>query len=102
MKKLNHNSGLHAKIREKSLLIESRIEFPYPILMTLDRGKISGKISFSPLWFLIQKLDHNSALHAKNQREISSNKVRRLLWPLGRGKCGKGEGNGIRRGGNAL
>jgi len=29
-------------------------------------------------------------LHAKNQREISSNKVRRLLWPLGEGKCGKG------------
>ena len=85
-------------IREKSLLIESRIEFPYPILMTLDRRKIS----FSPLWFLIQKLDHNSALHAKNQREISSNKVRRLLWPLGRGKCGKGGGNGIRRGGNGL
>ena len=48
------------------------------------------------------KLDHNSALHAKNQREISSNKVRRLLWPLGRGKCGKGGGNGIRRAGNAL
>ena len=32
----------------------------------------------------------NSGLHAKNQREISSNKVRRLLWPLGEGKCGKG------------
>ena len=86
--KLDHNSALHAKIREKSLLIESRIEFPYSILMTLDRGKIS----FSPL--LIQKLDHNSALHVKNQREISSNKVRRLLWLLGRGKCGKGGGNG--------
>ena len=98
--KLDHNSALHAKIREKFLLIESRIEFPYSILMTLDRGKISGKISFSPL--LIQKLDHNSALHVKNQREISSNKVRRLLWPLGRGKCGKGGGNGIRRGGNGL
>ena len=69
--KLDHNSALHAKIREKSLLIESRIEFPYPILMTLDRGKISGKIILSQLWFLIQKLDHNSALHAKNQREIS-------------------------------
>jgi len=35
---------------------------------------------------LIQKLDHNSGLHVKNQREISSNKVRRLLWPLGREK----------------
>jgi hypothetical protein len=100
--KLDHNSALHAKIREKSLLIESRIEFPYPILMTLDRRKISGKISFSPLWVLIKKLDRNSGLHAKNQRDISSNKVRRLLWPLGRGKCGKGGGNGIRRGGNGL
>ena len=45
--KLDHISALHAKIREKSLLIESRNEFPYPILMTLDRGKISGKIGFS-------------------------------------------------------
>ena len=59
--KLDHNSARHAKIREKSLLIDSRIEFPDPILMTLDRGKII----FSPLWFLILKLDHNSGLHAK-------------------------------------
>ena len=51
---------------------------------------------------LIKKLDPNSGLYAKNQREISINKVRRLLWPLGRGECGKGGGNGIRRGGNAL
>ena len=70
--------------------------------MTFDTGKFSGKISFSPLRFLIQKLDPISGLHAKNQREISSNKVRSLLWPLGRGKCGKGGGNGIKRGGNAL
>ena len=75
-------------------------EFPDPMLMTLDRGKINGKIIFSPLWFLIQKLDHNSGLHAKNQREISSNKVRRLLWPVGGRKCGNRGGNGIRRGGN--
>ena len=67
-----------------------------------NAGKIRGKIIFPLLWILIQKLDHNSGLHAKNQREISSNKVRRLLWPLGGRKCGKGEGNGIRRGGNAL
>ena len=40
---------------------------------------ISRQNKISPLWFLIQNLDHNSALHAKNQREISSNKVRRLL-----------------------
>ena len=75
---------------------KSRIEFP-----EILRGN-RGKYYFSPFWFLIQKLDHNSALHAKNQREISNNKVRRLLWPLGGGKCGKGGGNGIRRGGNAL
>jgi len=49
IQKLDHNSGLHAKIREKSLLIESRIEFLDPMLMTLDRGKII----FFPLWFLI-------------------------------------------------
>ena len=59
--KLDHISALHAKIREKSLVIESRIEFPDPMLMTLDRGKIT----FSPLWFLILKLNHNSGLHAK-------------------------------------
>ena len=63
---------------------------------------MKGKISFSPLWVLMKKLDRNSGLHAKNQREISSNKVRRLPWPLGGRKYGKGGGNGIRRGGNAL
>ena len=67
-----------------------------------NAGKMRVKIIFSTLWCLIQKLDHNSGLLAKNQREISSNKVGRLLWPLGGGKCGKGEGNGIRRGGNGL
>ena len=37
--------------------------------------KKSGKIIFPKLWFLIKKLDHNSDLHAKSQREISKNKV---------------------------
>ena len=37
-----------------------------------------------------QKLDYISGLHAKNQREISSNKVRRLLWPLGGENAEKG------------
>ena len=81
---------------------ESRIEFPDPMLMTLETQlgpitkflkkcpKKAGKIICSPFWCLVQKLDHNSGLQAKNQREISSNKVRRLLWPLGGGKCGKG------------
>ena len=45
------------------------------------------EIIFSPLWCLIQKLDHNSRLHAKNQREISKNEVRSppppFVW-----KCG--------------
>ena len=42
-----------------------------------NAGKMRGEIIFSPLWCLIQKLDHNSGLHAKNQREISKNKVRK-------------------------
>jgi len=50
------------------------------------------------LWCLIQKLDHNSGLHAKNQREISRNKVNGLL----EGENAGTGGNGIRRGGNAL
>ena len=70
-----------------------RIGYPDLILITSDTShgpiikvlkkcpknakKMKGKIIFSPLWFLIQKLDHNSGLHAKNQREISKNKVRR-------------------------
>ena len=52
--KLENNSAQHAKIIEISLLIDSRIEFPDPMLMTLDRGKISGKGFFSPLWFWIK------------------------------------------------
>ena len=72
-------------------IIESRIEFPEPILMTLDtshgpitkflkkRPENAGKIIFPTFWVLIKKLDRNSGLHAKNQREISGNKVGRLL-----------------------
>ena len=41
-----------------------------------NAGKIEGGNYFSPLWCMIQKLDHNSGLHAKNQREISKNEVR--------------------------
>ena len=41
-----------------------------------NAGKMRGEFIFSPLWCLIQKLDHNSGLHAKNQREISKNEVR--------------------------
>ena len=42
------------KKSEKSLVIESRNKFPDPMLMTLDRGKISGKVIFFPLWFRIK------------------------------------------------
>ena len=70
--------------------------------MSENAGKIRGEVIFPTFCCLIQKLDHNSGLHVKNQREISSNKVRRLLWPLEGGKCGKGGGNGIRRGGNVF
>ena len=64
-------------------IIKSGIEFPDPMLMTLDTPhgpntkffkkclKNAGKIIFPPLWFLIKKLDHNSGLHAKNQIDIS-------------------------------
>ena len=78
-----------------------KIQFPDPMLMTLDtphgtytkflkkclkkegkiKGKNKGKIIFSTLWFLIKKLNHNSGLHAKNQRDISKNKVRRPPSP---------------------
>jgi len=30
-----------------------------------NAGKIRGKFIFPPFWFLIQKLDHKSGLHAK-------------------------------------
>ena len=79
-RKMRERGGKWYKERGK-WIIESRIEFPDPILMTLDpshgpitkflkkcpknAGKMRGKIIFSPLWFLIQKLDHNSGLHAK-------------------------------------
>ena len=39
---------------------------------------------------MIQKLDPILGLHAKNQREISSNKVGRLLWLLEGENAGKG------------
>jgi len=84
---LDHNSALHAKISEKSLLIESRIEFPDPMLMTLDRGKIRRKIIFSPLWFLILKLDHNSGQASMVfRREKIGEKGRGKLYKE-KGKC---------------
>jgi len=46
-----------------------------------NAGKMRGKIIFSPPWCLIPKLDHNSGLHAKNQREISKNEVRNPPHP---------------------
>ena len=92
--KPDHNSALHAKIREKSLVIDSRIEFPNPMLMTLDRVKII----FSPLWFWIKKTKSQFRSACKNQREISSNKVGRILWSLGGEICGKRGGWYVERG----
>ena len=84
--------------------IEARIEFTVPKFsefrnpirtfhkvfekMSEICRKNKGKNYFS--YILLKKLDHNLGQYAKNQREISSYKVKRLLWPLGRGKCGKG------------
>jgi len=76
--KLDHNSALHAKIREKSLLIDSRIDFR------------QGKNYFLPTLVFDFKTRSQFRSACKNQREISSNKVRRLLWPLGGGNAGKG------------
>ena len=61
IQKLDHNSGLNAKIRKKSQVIKSE-----GIICPKNAGKMSGKIIFPAFWFLIQKLNHNSGLHAKN------------------------------------
>ena len=59
------------------------LDFPHgPITKFLKKfpknaGKMRGKIILPPLWCLIQKLDHNSGLHAKNQKEISKSKSER-------------------------
>ena len=37
-----------------------------------NAGKIRGEIIIPTFCCLIKKLDHNSGLHAKNQREIFS------------------------------
>ena len=88
--------------RGGNALFSPELGFPNLIFMTLDtpHGPITKFLKncaknevehfFPPFWCLIQKLDLNSGLLAKNQREISSNKVRRLLWPFGGGKCRKG------------
>ena len=64
-----------------------------------------GRIIFPPFWCLIHKLDRNSGLDVKNQREISGSKVKRLYRPFAGEKWGEMRergGNGIRTGGNAL
>ena len=55
-------------------IIEFPIEFPDTMLMTLDtpHGPITNFFFKCPKRCLIQKLYHNSGLHAKNQREISN------------------------------
>ena len=61
--KLEHNSALHAKIREKSLLIDSRTDFR------------QGKHYFLPTLVFDFKTRSQFRSACKNQREISSNKV---------------------------
>ena len=70
--------------------------------MSYKCGKNEGGNLFPPILVFDLKLDLNSGLHAKNQREISCNKVRRLHRLFRGGKCDKEGGNGIRTGGNAL
>jgi len=53
-------------------------------------GKNKGGNYFSYILMFNSKTRSQFRSACKNQREISSNKVRRLLWPLGEGKCGKG------------
>ena len=62
-------------------------DFWHPIWTYLNVRKMR-EIIFPPLWFLIQKLDHNSGLHAKNQREIFKNEVRRPPPPHPHALCG--------------
>ena len=59
-------------------------------------------ISFPHILFFYLKLDHNSAMHAKIREKSLVIKSEGFFWPLEGEKCGKGGGNGIRRGGNAL
>ena len=61
-------------------------------------GKNKGENYFLPTLVFDSKTRSQFRPACKNQKEISKNEVRSLLWPLGGGKCGKGGGNGIRRG----
>ena len=61
------------KKSEKSLVIESRNKFPDPMLMTLDRGKISGKVIFFPLWRLVPFLSFLFSVFAGSVKNSLSN-----------------------------
>ena len=50
--------------------------------------KSKGKLFFPT--FVFDSKTRSQFSHAKNQREISNDKVKRLLWPFGGGKCGNG------------
>ena len=58
--------------------------------------KNAGKQIFPHIMWFDSKLDHNSGLHAKNHRDISTNKVRtwtyHKVFEKMQEKCGKSEG----------
>ena len=47
-----------------------------------NAGKMRGKIIFSRLWCLIQKLDHNSGLHEKIREKSLKTKYGNVDIPL--------------------
>ena len=61
-------------------------------------GKMRGKIIFSPLWVLITI----QVCMQKNQKEISSNEVRRLLWLLEGENAGTGGGKWYKERGKCM
>ena len=83
-----------------------RIEFTVPKLVSLDttlgpitkflknvrkmREKCRKNYFSYILLFATKTRSQFRSACKKKQRQISSNKVRMLLWPLGGGKCGKG------------
>ena len=71
------------KKSEKSLVIESRIDF--------RQGKNQWKSYFFPHFGFGLKTRSQFRSAGKNQREISGDKVGRLLWSLGGKYAGKGE-----------
>ena len=61
-----------------------------------------GKFPPPAFWCSIQKLDPNSGLHAKNLREIASNKIKLGLFGLFERENVEKGGSGIKTRGNEL